>query len=77
MSSWLFALAGALAGAAQASLLARHATRGPHPLSFVGRLALVALVLVTAARAGDLLVAALGWGTGFAVAAAWAYRRLR
>jgi hypothetical protein len=77
MTGVVFVLCGTAAGVAEAILLAR-ATRGrPHPLSFLGRLLLVAGVFVLAAKAGHLVLAAAGWALGFAAAAVVAYRRLR
>lgn len=70
-------IAGAAAGVVQAGLLARASSRGPHPLGLLGRLLLVAAVLLLAARAGHLLAAAGGWLLGFGVASAAVYRRLR
>jgi len=77
MMAALFALSSAAAGLAQAELLARAAGKPPHPLAFAARLLLVGLLLVLAARAGQLLWGATGWALGFGMAAVAAYRRLR
>lgn len=77
MTEGLFALAGVVAGVAQAGMLARSAMRGPHPLSIIVRLLGVGVVLFFAARAGHLFAAACGWMAGFVVTGVLAYRRLR
>jgi len=77
MIGWLFALAGATAGAAQAGLLGRSVRRGLHPFGLLVRIGLVAAVLVLAARAGHLVPGSVGWLAGFLVAAAIVHRRLR
>jgi hypothetical protein len=77
MTAVLFGLSGIAAGVTEAWFLARRARRGPHPLSFLLRLSIVAAVLVLAAHAGHLLSGALGWIGGFLVTAIVAYRRLR
>lgn len=76
MMEALFALSGAATGIVEAGLLARTARAKVNPLSFLVRLALVAVVLVGAAQAGHLLSAAGGWMLGFLIAAVVAYRRL-
>jgi hypothetical protein len=76
MIGWVFALSAAAAGAAQAGLLGR-AKRGPHPLALLVRVGLVALILVLAARAGQLLAGSAGWFAGFVCAAAIVQWRLR
>tara|TARA_R110002095_G_scaffold107319_1_gene94115 strand:- start:269 stop:502 length:234 start_codon:yes stop_codon:yes gene_type:complete len=70
MNAWLFAVAGAFAGVAQAGLLLRSVRGAATPLSFLFRLLLVAGVLLFAARAGSLLPAAAGWFTGFCASVA-------
>lgn len=76
MNAWLFALAGAFAGVAQAGLLVRTLRENAHPLSFLLRLLLVGGVLFVAARAGGLLPAAAGWFTGFCASVAILRRSL-
>lgn len=66
MIGWLFALAGALAGAVQTHLLARSTRKGPGIFSFAIRLLLVGAVLLTAAWSGQLVAATAGWILGFA-----------
>jgi hypothetical protein len=75
--AWLFAVSGAAAGAVQARLLGRAARTSPGPLGALGRLLLVAAVLVVAARAGHIAAGSAGWATGFLVGAVLVYRRLR
>lgn len=77
MTGLLYALGGAAAGAAQVGLLARSARGRPHPLLLLGRLLLVAGVLLLAARAGCVAAGAAGWGAGFAAASLLVVRRLR
>lgn len=79
MSAALFAISGAVAAAFQVRLLLR-AARGPATAAFlcwIGRWLPVGLVLVTAARSGNLLSGAAGWLAGFALSAALAYRGIR
>lgn len=76
MTAWLFALAGAAAGAAEAGLLARATRAGLGVPSFLVRLALVAIVLVAAARAGHVVAGALGWAAAFATGVALLERKL-
>jgi len=71
-----FALAGAAVGATQARLLARQARMQRQPALAALRMALVAFVLVFAARAGQLLPCAAGWFAGLAVMGVSAYRAL-
>jgi hypothetical protein len=73
----VFGLVGAAVGASQAALLARTARGGVHPLWFFLRFALVAAVLLVAARSGAVLPAAAGWAVGFVISAVTAYWRLR
>lgn len=72
-----FAIAGVVVGLAQAGLLARAVGHRPHPLGFVLRLGLVAVVLVVAALRGQVLAAAAGWLLGFVVAVLVVQRRWR
>jgi hypothetical protein len=69
-------LAAGAAGAAQAGLLARSVQRAPSPVSALARAVLVALVLLTAARSGHLLVATAAWASGLGFAGVRFYRRL-
>ena len=76
MSGWIFALAGATAGAVQARSLGRSARGGGGPLAAAGRLVLVAAVLLLAALAGHVVAGLAGWVAGFGAAGALVYRRL-
>ncbi|HUK63657.1 MAG TPA: hypothetical protein VLV15_09990 [Dongiaceae bacterium] len=76
MRVWLFALGGVAAGAAQAGLLKRALGR-PNPFLLLVRTGMVGVVLLLAARAGQLVAGAAGWFTGFAAAAVLVHRRLR
>ena len=77
MMGWPFALYGLAAGTVQAALLVLPARGRPHLLSLVGRLLLVGVILLLAARAGQLAFCSAGWITGFAVAGVVVYRRIR
>jgi hypothetical protein len=74
---WLFALGGALAGMAQARLLARSARSRTGAVSIFARLLLVGAVLLPAARAGHLASGTAGWMAGFAAAGVLLHRGLR
>lgn len=76
MTAAFFFGLGALAGVAQAALLAQAAARGSSALSLIARLSLVIAVLLPAALCGHLLASVAGWMPGFAGATAFAYRRL-
>ena len=76
LGSLLFGVLAAGAGVAHAALLARTVQRRAGPFGFVLRLALVAVVLVAAAKSGHLLVACAAWIVAFVAAASVAYRRL-
>jgi hypothetical protein len=69
-------MAGVAAGAVQAALLARSTGTVAVVPAFLLRYAIVAVVLVVAARAGYLIPAAAGWAGGFAISAGVAYRGL-
>jgi hypothetical protein len=71
------ALAGATAGAVQASLLVRSARPGPGALFGVARIALVGSILFATARAGHPLLGAAGWVAGLGTCGLLLYRRLR
>lgn len=71
-----FLVLGAFAGATHAGLVARAAKGFSGPWGLLLRLALVAVVLLVAARAGVLLTTAVGWFGGFLAAGAWFHHRL-
>jgi hypothetical protein len=71
-----FALLAATAGAVQAWMLLRAATR-PALRWLVLRAVLVLSVLVAAAAAGHIVAGAVGWLVGFALTTALLARRLR
>jgi hypothetical protein len=73
---WLALAGGVFAGAWQAHSLARSARGGSGHLGAVGRLLLVAVVLVLAARAHQLAIAVTGWVVGLVANGVAAYRRL-
>jgi hypothetical protein len=74
MTSAGFFLLGAVSGYVQALALRRAAQRGGSPLAFWARLLLVGAVLALAAMLGQILAAALGWGGGYFVSAAFLAR---
>jgi uncharacterized ion transporter superfamily protein YfcC len=78
MIGWMLAIAGFAAGSLQAALLAR-AARGTSAsaVHVLVRLLLVGGILLVAARTGNLLVGAVGWLSGFTMASALLYLRLR
>lgn len=77
MMTWLFALLGLVLGVTQARLLLRSVRGKAQPLHAILRLALVAVALVFAARAGHLLACAGAWFIAFAASALVLQRRLR
>jgi hypothetical protein len=77
VSPALWALIGALAGAVEVAFLrhAAHSRLGPTGLAW--RMLMVGSVLVAAVLAAQLLPAAAGWATGFALSGFVAVRRIR
>jgi len=77
MMEWTYALVGAAAGAAQAGSIARSASGRSHALAGIARWALVGAVLFLAVRAGHAIAGTSGWASGFVLAGAVLWRRMR